>query len=227
LHTPTGTPRVAALRRSSAQKDEVVSLRRGRYAGFLLMVTVGLLVAQATPAGAANPVRFGSRLTNSDGSVEQPSNAPEVCDQTGPHDGDPCTLVSVRANSFDPGTKEKAPKDGTIRKVRLVAAHSGSFRLFFAKAHPASDEAKVVKRGPLITFNGDNSSPYTIEVRNVNITVKKGWYIAAKASTFETVQCTQGGQQTMEFQPPLVVGDPFETMDDNNGCYLLVQLQYG
>jgi hypothetical protein len=41
------------------------------------------------------------------------------------------------------------------------------------------------------------------------------------------MSCTQGGQHTMEFQPPLVVGNPFETADDDNGCYLLVQLQYG
>jgi hypothetical protein len=132
----------------------------------------------------------------------------------------------MRAKGFNVGTKEKAPKDGTIGKVRLVAAHAGSFRLFFAKAHPASQEAKVVKRGPVISFTGDNSSPYTIEVKNVDITVKKGWYIAVRASSFETVSCTSGGPVLLEFQPPLVVGDPFTTADDDNGCFLLVQLQY-
>ena len=131
---------------------------------FSVFAAVMLLVGQAVVVEAGGtPTRFGSRLTNSNGSVVQPANAPRECDNTGPNEGEPCTLVSLRAKSFDPGTKEKAPKDGTIRKVRLVAAHAGSFRLYFAKARPGSDEAKVVKRGPWISYNGDNSSPYTIE----------------------------------------------------------------
>jgi hypothetical protein len=192
-----------------------------------ILFTAALIGSQASTAGAANPVRFGSKLTNSDGSVVQPANAPRECDNTGPHEGDPCTIVSMRAKGFNVGTKERAPKDGTIRKVRLVAHGPGSFRLFFAKAKPATQEARVVKKGPLISFNGDNSSPYTIEVRNVNISVRKGWYIAVRGTSFETVTCTSGGPVLLEFQPPLVVGNPFETADDDNGCFLLVQLQYG
>ena len=192
---------------------------------YSVLAAVLVLMAQSVAVEAA-PVRFGSKLTNSNGSVVQPANAPRECDVTGPNEGDPCTVVSLRAKGYNVGTKEKAPKDGTIHKVRLVAAHAGSFRLYFAKAHPGSDEAKVVKKGPVISFNGDNSSPYTIEVKNVNISVKKGWYIAVKDSRFETVTCTSGSQVLMEFQPPLVVGNPYQTEDDHNGCYLLVQLQY-
>jgi hypothetical protein len=158
-----------------------------------LLFAAALVGSQAGTAGAAGPVRFGSKLTNRDGSVVQPANAPRECDNTGPNEGDPCTIVSMRAKGFNVGTKERAPKDGRIRKVRLVAHGPGSFRLFFAKAKPALQQARVVKRGPLISFNGDNNDPYTIEVKNVNITVKKGWYIAVRASSFETVTCTSGG----------------------------------
>jgi hypothetical protein len=201
-------------------------MRRRKLAGALSIVLAGALIGgQAAPVSAVT--RFGAKLTNTDGSVVQPANAPRECDNTGPLEGDPCTMVSVRAKSYNQGTKEKAPKDGTIRKVRLVALHSGSFRLYFAKVHLGSSEAKVVKKGPIISFNGDSSSPYTIETKNVEISVKQGWYIAVKASHFQTVTCTSGSQVLMEFQPPLVVGDPYETEDDHNGCYLLVQLQYG
>ncbi len=45
--------------------------------------------------------------------------------------------------------------------------------------------------------------------------------------SFETVSCTSGSHVLMEIQPPLVVGDPYQTEDDHKGCYLLVELQYG
>jgi hypothetical protein len=201
-------------------------MRRGRSAAFLVVAVAVLTAVQAVPASAGPPAKFGAKLRNDDGTVVQPANAPRECDVTGPHEGEPCTMVSLRAKGFNVGTKERAPKDGTIVKVRLVAHGPGSFRLFFAKAHPASSEAKVVKRGPLISFTGDNTAPYTIETKSVSISVKKGWYIAAKASSFETLTCTSGSQVLMEFQPPLHVGDPYQTEDDHNGCYLLVQLVY-
>ena len=60
----------------------------------------------------------------------------------------------------------------------------------------------------------------------MSISVRQGWYIAVRASKFETVSCQSGSPAQLEFQPPLVVGDPFATADDDNGCHLLVQLQY-
>ncbi len=199
-------------------------MRSRQIAGAMtLMLAASLVLGQAIPASASNPVRFGNTLRNPDGSVKQPANSPRRCDNTGPHMGDPCTMVSVATSNFG---HEKAPKDGTINKVRVVSYHSGSFRLYFAKAHPGSLEAKVVKQGPKISFSGDSTAPYTIEVQNVNITVKKGWYIAVRASTFRTVSCTQGSVHQMEFQPPLVVGGAYQTEDDDNGCFMLVQLQY-
>jgi hypothetical protein len=187
------------------------------------VVLVGaFLASQAGPAAASSPVRFGNTLKNHDGSVKQPTPT-RKCDVTGPHEGDPCTLVSVITSNFG---HERAPKDGRIVKVRVVSLHAGSFRLFFAKAHPGSQQAKVVKQGPVIHFSGDDTAPYTIEITNVNISVQKGWYIAVRASSFKTVSCTSGSPAQLEFQPPLVVGDPYQTADDTNGCSLLVQLQY-
>jgi hypothetical protein len=194
--------------------------RRSFIVGLILLGT--LIGVPASPASAA-PARWGNALRNADGSVKQPHGAPRLCDITGPHEGDPCTMVSVLTSNTG---HQRAPKDGTIKKVRVIAAHAGSFRLFFAKAKPGTQQAKVVKKGPIISFSGDNSAPYTIETTSVSISVRKGWYIAVRASQFETVTCFSGSPAQLEFQPPLVVGDPLSTADDTNGCYLLVQLQY-
>ena len=198
-------------------------MHRRTIAGAWGVVLAGLLIAtQASGGAASNPVRFGNTLKNSNGSVIQPTPT-RKCDTTGPNEGDPCTMVSVITSNFG---NERAPKDGTIVKVRVVALHPGSFTLYFAKAHPNTQQAQVVKKGPSISYTGDDSSPYTIEITNVSVSVKKGWYIAVKASDFNTVSCTSGSPAQLEFQPPLVVGDPNATANDTNGCKLLVELQY-
>ncbi|MEI2777212.1 MAG: hypothetical protein V9G19_14815 [Tetrasphaera sp.] len=195
--------------------------RRGSFLVWLVLLGV-MGALPVTPASAAG-VRWGNTLRNGDGSVKQPQNAPRVCDSGGPLAGQPCTMVSVLTSNTG---HEKAPKDGTIKRVRVVAAHAGSFRLFFAKAKPGAKQARIVKRGPVISFAGDDTAPYTIETKAVSISVKKGWYLAARASSFETVTCFSGSPAQLEFQPPLAVGAPFATADDTNGCYLLVQLEY-
>jgi hypothetical protein len=182
-----------------------------------------LIVGQAASVSAA-PVRWGNTLKNTDGSVKQPANSPRKCDDTGPNEGDPCTMVSVITSNFG---HEQAPKDGKINKVRTVSLHAGSFTLYFAKAHPGSQEAKVVKKGPVISYSGDNVGDYSIDVTTIDpVSVKKGWYIAIKDTSFDTVSCTSGSAAQLEFQPPLAVGGSFETADDHNGCYMLVELQY-
>lgn len=190
----------------------------------LLGIAFATVLIGALPAApaSAGPVRFGNTLKNQDGTVIQPTPTRQ-CDVTGPNEGDPCTMVSVITSNTG---HEKAPKDGTIVKVRVVSLHAGGFRLYFARAHTSSQEAKVVKKGPFISFHGDSSAPYTIEVTNVNIKVKKGWYIAVRASNFKTISCTSGSPAQYEFQPPLVVGGSYLPADDTNGCKMLVQLQY-
>jgi hypothetical protein len=198
-------------------------MRRGTYRRLLGIVFAGVLIGAlpAAPASAA-PARFGNTLRNNDGSVIQPTPTRQ-CDVTGPHEGDPCTMVSVITSNTG---HEKAPHDGVIAKVRVVALHAGSFRLYFARAHTSTQEAKVVKKGPFIHFTGDDTAPYTIETFNVHVAVKKGWYIAVQASNFKTISCTTGSPAQYEFQPPLVVGGSYLPADDTNGCKMLVQLQY-
>jgi hypothetical protein len=197
---------------------------RRRFAITMGIALAGALLVGQTASVSASPVRFGNTLKNGDGSVKQPANSPRKCDNTGPHEGEPCTMVSVITSNFG---HEKAPKDGKINKVRTVSLHSGSFRLYFAKAHPGSQEAKVVKKGPVVNYSGDNVGDYSIDVNTIDpISVKKGWYIAIKDTSFDTVSCTSGSAAQLEFQPPLAVGGSYETADDTNGCYMLVELQY-
>jgi hypothetical protein len=196
-------------------RGAVVIHRRSLYLALALAGT--LLGVAAMPAGAAG-VRFGNALKYSNGNVREPSI--RQCDVTGPNEGDPCTMVS--ALPLDVARGIRAPKDGRIVKIRLVAAEAGSFRLMFAQAKPAAREARIVKRGPVVTFAGTGG----IEVRSIDVTVRQGWYIAIQASTFRTLTCFSGSPAQLEFQPPPAVGGPYTEADNTNGCYLLVELQY-
>lgn len=198
----------------AARGDHVVRQR----SFFLALTLVGTLLGVAAMPASAAGVRFGNALKYSNGNVREPSI--RQCDVTGPNEGDPCTMVS--ALPLDVARGIRAPKDGRIVKIRLVAAEAGSFRLMFAQAKPAARAARIVKRGPMVSFAGTGG----IEVRTIDVTVKKGWYMAIQASTFRTLDCFSGSPAQLEFQPPPPVGGPYAEADHTNGCYLLVELEY-
>jgi hypothetical protein len=70
----------------------------------------------------------------------------------------PCTMVQNEAYGRPDGG-ELAPRSGTIKKIRLIAGGSGTFRrLQIAKVKRStlfgSNEAKVVANGPKIYYQG-------------------------------------------------------------------------
>ena len=68
-----------------------------------------------------------------------------------------CTWVAVEA--FENGDQDKAPRNGTIRKVRLISCVAGSFTVQVARARPGDDgKAKIVRQGPTINYAKDNQS---------------------------------------------------------------------
>ena len=62
---------------------------------------------------------------------------------------------------------------------------------------------------PTITYQGepDNSADTVIESFNVNIAIKKGWHLAAKANSLSALRCDRAGANVYQFEPGLVVGD--------------------
>lgn len=194
-----------------------------------LVVALLLIGAQATPVSAAK-ASFGAKLDK----FSQPSNAEggQRCDDNAgiPTNGN-CSWVSTEA--YHNVGHEKAPKDGTIGKVKLISCIAGSFQLQFARVKPSQDKAKVVHNGPTIHFSkdprdvcGGDSGEYRVQSFTVSVHVNKGEYIAIKAKRTGSLYCSGGGGVLL-YSPPLVAGSSnFRTANGDASCLMLVQLVY-
>ena len=100
--------------------------------------TILLVAVSASAVSAASPVRFGAKLTTN----TQPSNSSPAHDCE-PTAGQSCTRVMTQAYGRN---SAKAPKDGTIGKIRLIAGDAGSLRVYIAKVKDGT-KAKVVLQG--------------------------------------------------------------------------------
>jgi hypothetical protein len=199
------------------------------------LVLVGLTAssgsaATATPTfiRAKTPTFFGAKLTTH----SQPSNAEngQSCDENGgiPH-GSTCTWVAITA--FENGSHFRAPKTGTVKHVRLVSCVAGKFRLQLAEANPSTRKAKIVEKGPEITYAGQSpcggasGDNYVVQSFRVKLRVTKGDFIAIKARSTGTLSCS-GGDGFLLYAPPLPVGGPLKKSHSGASCDLLVQLSY-
>jgi hypothetical protein len=200
-----------------------VSARAG-IVGIAIVLTALLAWPAAGLAGPRKAVSFGAKLTKH----TQPSNAapPHTCQ---PNGSKACTRVAMIAYGRNPGG-EKAPMDGTIVQIKLIAQVKGSFVIELAEAQPGSQKARIVLRGPKITYKGQGhtgSLDYKIETFAVNMPVSKGQYLAVETTKISALRCDSGGTRQLFFQPPLPEGGSFEKADDDDGCFLLVEAVYG
>jgi hypothetical protein len=185
-----------------------------------------LLLVPAT--GSAT--KFGADLRNNDSSVVQPANAGHTCAEAS--DGDtngPCTRMPYEFNSSLPN---KAPRDGKLKKLKLVALDPGTFQLYLGRAKNLSGggKGKLTRKGPKIQYQGDQGGTpgYDIESFSLGgLKVKKGDRIAIEANGFSAETCNSGGDRALLFDPPLDLGDPFATADArDDSCTYLLQLIY-
>ena len=201
-------------------------MKKSRFSAALgTMLVISALVITTVPAASHTGNRFGAKLdTNT-----QPTNSFEArpCDNP----AQSCTWVMVDAFRR-PGTRlhwSRAPRDGVIKKIRLIAGEAGSFRLQIAKVKPGDDlrkaKAKIVRNGPVITVKGqpDGDAPYLIETFKVHVPVKKGQFLAVRAKTLSMLRCNSGGPEILQFQPRLPVGGSFRRTDATSGCNMLLQ----
>jgi hypothetical protein len=136
-----------------------------------------------------------------------------------------CTRVMNRAYG---GGLVAAPKAGYVDKIKLVAGTPGSFRLFFVKVKPGTHKAKAVKKGPIITYQGqpDGNTPMVIETFNIpDIYVQKGWRLAIKSSSASLLRC-DSGNGSFTYQPGLAVGGVYRDETDNSSCAILIKAVY-
>jgi len=202
----------------------------GRLAKVLLVAVVSVLVGSlALPASAA-PVAFGAKLTK----FSQPT-PPEKCDRNaGIPDNATCTWVATTA--FENGDHFKAPKDGTIKQLKLISCVAGTFTLQIARVRFAQHQAKVVRNGPVINYaadprglnncGGPDGDDYIIQTFAVNVHVDTGDYIAVRAKRLGLIH-NSGGGNTFLFAPPLTPGGAFEVRDGESSADLMLRLIYG
>src|SRR4051794_41874623 len=101
------------------------------------LACAGALIALLGFAATAQALNaFGSTLRDSGGPVVQ-ANANRNCQQDANalDSSQQCDRVATQYRATgSPGGKVKAPKDGVIKRIRLVANHKGHFRFELAKA---------------------------------------------------------------------------------------------
>ncbi len=188
-----------------------------------LVVSLLMSALPALPTSAAT-MRFGARLDR----FTQPTPA-ERCSQHGSiPDNKTCTWVMKVAYQNVSGTK--APKGGTINRVRLISCVAGSFTVQVARKQSGTQRFKVVKSPRTINYVADNRTEcggedgddYRIQSFSVNFTVNKGDYIAVKAKRVGFMRNSSSGD-TYLFEPPL--GSSYRSRDTSTGN-MLIQYQY-
>lgn len=200
---------------------------RDRRLTTLSALLVALMLAGIAPmTTSAAGTRFGAKLTRE----TEPTPA-ERCDQHGSiPNNKTCTWVAVVASQN--AGKHKAPRNGTIRKVRLISCVAGSFTVQVARKQSGSQKFKVVKNANTINYvkdsrpqcGGDNFDDFKIQSFRVNFTVKKGDYIAVKAKRVGFMRNSSSGD-TYLFEPPLPSGGGYRSRDTTTGG-MLIQFEY-
>ena len=188
-----------------------------------------LALAIVPAAGVAKaPVRFGAKLNP----TVQPSNSLPGLTCNGPETplvG--CTMILNEAYGRPDGG-ELAPRNGTIKKIRLIAGGPGSIRLQIEKVNRAtlfgSREARAVWYGPQIHYQGQTEAnfeddSYRVESFPVDIPIKKGQQLGLRGQITSMIRCSSGGDNTLIYAPPLFLGGPFTAATNTDGCWLLME----
>jgi hypothetical protein len=199
----------------------------------VLTSAVALLALVAFTASAQALTKFGSDLRNKDGSVTQPTGNRNCQQDANALDASkPCDRVAVQfLDTGSPGGNIKAPKDGVIKRLNLVALAKGSFRFELAKVknfHSDNGKAKIVHHGDKINYKSSvHGSHYDIQTFHVHEKVHKGEYLAIKSRKTSLLKCQSGSTEQLLFQPVLPVGGPFTSnAGHRSNCTLLLRAVY-
>jgi hypothetical protein len=169
----------------------------------------------AAPAGAQEifGARFNHQLT-----------PPEFCTDK---KGVMCTWVMTEAQGQP--KLLKAPRDGRISKIRLVAcAPRGSFVLQIVRHQKNPERARVLRTGPVINYQGTKrncraSANFDVEEFDVDVPVKQGDSLAVIATEVRFMYNAGSGPSIM-FDPPLTESDGFRETDLDSG-FLMMQAE--
>jgi hypothetical protein len=201
---------------------------RGVRIGVLATIIGAWLALSLALTASAAPVRFGAKLTTD--TQPQPALWCDEPNDVAPHPT--CTWVMNEAYGR-PAGGHKAPKAGTIGKVRIISCTPGSFRVQVVRQVPGTDTFRAVTNGPVINYQGDpqgcgdeDDFVYQIESIGTSFSVAKGDRIAIRTQQTGALRCGSGGDHTLLFDPPLATGGAARTATEDEGCFLLVEWQY-
>jgi hypothetical protein len=207
-------------------------MHRTRRTLFVLVVGLALLALVVAPASGRPgkaPVKFGYNLTTN----TQPSNSnpPHKCAEVDPEEGDladaPCTRMQFSASAAPGGIK--APSNGTITQIWVIAGHAGSFTPvvgFLSNISGTQANGKITAKGPVLTHGSSftSGSTYTIfKFTGLSIKVKKNEYLGIQSKSTSAVRCNSGGAGHFVFQPPLTVRSAPVANPGHDGCQLLIE----
>jgi hypothetical protein len=208
-------------------RTQTLTAKLTRRAGFAvaLAATAVALVAPASGFAAA-PIQFGAKL---DSSTDPANSLPaHPCQEMFLQHS--CTLVENEAR-YRPDGGERAPRSGTIEKIRLVAGGPGIFQLEIAQVKRStlfgSNEARVVRKGPVIRYRGQTEAnfeagEFKVESFNVKVPVQKGQYLAILTTSTSMLYCAGGGDNILSYTPPLPRAGSFRPATSTDGCDLLL-----
>jgi hypothetical protein len=191
--------------------------------------------ALALPTAGQAATVFGAKLIEN-GTGVQPSNAGlDSCHFADPSlTADPCTRIAVQFGDIGPAHgNTTAPRDGTIRKIKLIAATKGKMVPYVAQVKglnlgAGKGKAKVTAHGPTINYvSSVHGTSYHVQTFPVKMKVKRGEYIGIRARKTSMLRCNSGSTEQLLFQPPLQIGAPFAPASGTDDCVLLIQAVYG
>ena len=188
-------------------------MRRNAIAAMAL-ISAGLLALPAT-SGA---FKFGAKLD------QEPANSvpPHDCSQEGGDIQSPCTRVMVGSETGRVNGFLTSPKAGKLTKIRVRAGAAGSIRFKLVRLNDTF-KGKAVAQSKVFQVQGNGFNAVNpIESFSVNMTVRKGDYLAFDSSKTSVLRCSSGGTRQFLFHPPLKVGDPFRTISSKGSCTLMV-----
>jgi hypothetical protein len=175
----------------------------------------------------AKTYTFGIRLDH------EPSNSAPAhnCREDGSDEPTPaCTRVAIsQGNAVAGGLR--APRNGTIVKLRVRAGAPGQITFRLARLHSLGFDPSVgdyagfgrgAGKGPTVNVAGrgfDERDP--IEEFPARLKVRKGDYLAIDSTATSTLYCSGGGNAQMIFSPTL--GRTYRASTQTEGCELLVQ----
>jgi len=198
--------------------------RTGR-TGRLAILVAGVTIACGIIAAPAMGAKFGAKLTGALDPVG--ANPPHKCL---PLSGG-CTRAGV--NYTATGAIQgniTAPVSGSIKRVRLIAATQGNFRLMVLKLNNVDLTAgtalgKAKKKSPRISYQGNGFTSKPIEHFNLKpgIRVKQGDYLGIRARKTSALDCRPTSVHQVLFQPPLGIGGGFVASRAFDHCQLLIQ----